>query len=87
MERRKKVVLNNQTVEGVEVAFEATKEPWSEYTLADGSILKLKTVVTEVVRVEGQYDNEGNPTYVVRSGNVLVVSAPDNLRRGPAMGH
>jgi hypothetical protein len=50
--------------------------------LDDRSTLKFKTVVTEVYRVEGQYDAEGNPVYFVKSVNVLSVNAPEELKKG-----
>ncbi len=58
-----------------------SQENWSQYLLSDGSVLKLKQVVTEVWRVVGEYDADGNPTYVLKSGGVLVVNAPDEVRR------
>lgn len=64
------------------MTFQNVREYWNEYLLDDGTILKLKPVATEAFRVEGQYDNEGNPVYVLKSQNVLIVSPPDHLRRG-----
>ena len=40
--------------------------------LADGSLLRLKVDVVEVVRFE-ERDKEGNPFYNVRSGNSMIV--------------
>lgn len=59
------------------------QEQWNQYLLADGSVLKTKAVVTEVYRLVGEYDADGNPSYVLRSGGVLVVSAPDELKKPP----
>jgi hypothetical protein len=56
-------------------------EQWSQYLLADGTVIKLKVVVTEVWKVIGTYDNDGNPQYIVRSGNIVTVNAPDELRK------
>lgn len=58
-----------------------SQESWSQYLLGDGTTLKLKVVVTEVWRVEDAYDSDGNPQYVVKSGNILVVNAPDEVRK------
>lgn len=60
-----------------------SKEPWSEIKLADGSLIKMKQVVVEIWRVDGEYDNEGNPVYVVKSNNLLNVQAPEGLKRKP----
>ena len=59
---------------------EAT-ERWNEYKLSDGSVIRFKVVVVEVCRIVGEHDAEGNPSYVVKSGNILTVNSPDNLRK------
>lgn len=61
--------------------FQAGGEHWNEYLVEDGSVLRVKLVATEVVRVDGQYDQEGNPLYIVNSTNVLAVSSPEDLMR------
>jgi hypothetical protein len=58
-----------------------TNELWNDYLLGDGTVLKMKTIVTEVWRVVGEYDNDGNPIYIVRSTNVLNINAPEELRK------
>lgn len=63
------------------MTFQTHGEHWNEYLIDDGSLLKLKPVVTEVLRVEGQYDAAGNPAYLVQSTNVVAVDAPEELRR------
>ncbi len=42
----------------------------------------MKSIVTEVARLDGEYDAEGNPAYVVNSTNVTHVSAPEDLKKG-----
>lgn len=82
MERKKKVRKPDGTeVDGVEVAVESSSEHWNEYLLADGSVIRLKLVATQVVRIESEWDAEGNPLYFVQGTNVMVVSAPDKLKR------
>jgi hypothetical protein len=68
-------------VDGLEVRFRSTREEWNEYVLEDGTSLRMKAVVSEIIRLNDEYDPEGNPIYVVKSGNMLVVHAPDNLKR------
>lgn len=62
--------------------FQTGGEHWNEYLVDDGSLLRVKLVATEVIRVDGRYDQEGNPVYVLNSTNVLVVAAPDELKHG-----
>jgi len=68
-------------VEVTEVGFRTSGEYWNEYLADDGTVIRLKAVVTEILRLDGQYDPEGNPAYIVKSSNVTSVSAPDELRR------
>jgi hypothetical protein len=80
--RRKIHVAQGQPPKEAElIDVNSTNEQWSTYLLADGTVLKLKAVVTEVWRVIGEFDNDGNPQYVTKTGNLLVVNAPDELRR------
>ena len=69
-------------VDGQEVRFRSNHEEWNDYTLEDGSNIRMKAVVSEIVRLDGEHDAEGNPVYLVKSTNVLVIKAPDNLKRG-----
>ena len=77
-----KINFRGQEIDATEVQFQTHKEEWNEYQLMDGSIIKMKTVVGEVFRIEDKYDNEGNPVYQVKSSNVLIVKSPDALKKG-----
>ena len=80
--RKKIVVQSGQPPKEVEpVSVQSTQENWNEYLLSDGSVVKTKTVLTEVFRVIDEYDAEGNPIYVLRQGGILVVDAPEGLRK------
>jgi hypothetical protein len=70
-----------QDVEGLEVRFKSNREEWNDYTLEDGSSLRMKAVVSEIIRLNNEYDAEGNPVYIVKSANMVVVKAPDNLKK------
>ena len=81
MPRIRKVPLPDGTEgDGEVVGFRSSGEHWNEYLLDDGTVLKLKTVVTDVLRVDGHYDRKGNPLYLVDSASILAVDAPDELR-------
>ena len=83
MARTRKIKLpDGREVEGTILTFRTTSEDFNEYLLDDGTVAKLKVVVTEVVRLDGEYGPDGNPLYFVASANVLAISAPDNLRKG-----
>ena len=59
----------------------SSNEPWSTYLLADGTALKQKVVLSEVWRVIDEYDNEGNPVYVLKSNGIINIQPPDDLKR------
>jgi len=68
--------------EGIEVGVRESTERWSEITLEDGSVLRLKPTVLSAVRIVDEFDPEDNPMYALKAGQVLLIaSAPDHLRR------
>ena len=83
--RRKKIpdpTDSNRTVDVLVVPIVETQEKYSEITLQDGTTVRTKMTPLEVCRVEGRWDAEGNPVYVVKSQNLVVVDdVPDDLRR------
>lgn len=76
-----KFFWEGQEREGVDISFKTRKEEWNEYELMDGTIIRMKVIVSEVIRLDNLYDNEGNPRYIAKSANMLVVKAPENLKR------
>lgn len=59
----------------------SSKEGWSEYTLDDGSVIRVKAVLLEVKRAVDQYTPDGDPIYLMQNALVNQVKAPDNLRK------
>ena len=78
-----KINFQGREVDATEVEFQTRKEDWNEYQLMDGSIIKMKLVVSGIFRIDGLFDNEGNPVYQIKSTNVPVVKSPDTLKRKP----
>ncbi len=72
---------DGRSIEVEEMPFRSGSENWNEYLLEDGSVIRLKTIVTEVQRVVNQWDAEGNPAYLFKTANVVNVNAPEKLRR------
>lgn len=70
--------------EGEEVDFENEKEEWNTYKLADGSTLKVKLVLINVVRSHDNFDSLGNPLYGITSQNIVkVLNVPKKLKQKP----
>jgi hypothetical protein len=65
-----KANYQGRQVEATEVDFITRKEDFNEYQLADGKVLRVKTVLTDVARIEGEKDTEGNPTYIIKTTNI-----------------
>ena len=79
------VDFQGRKVQGTEVGFDTIREEWNEYALRDGTSIKVKTVLTNVVRLNGEHDPQGDPVYVIRSNNqVVCVEIPNHLRKNQA---
>ena len=64
------------------ISVEESTERFSDVRLADGTLIRIKASVVDAVRVDGEYDAEGNPVYVVQSGTIVrVVEVRDDLRK------
>ena len=76
-----RVEFAGKQYDGVPVEVNQSNEHWNQYLLEDGTMLRLKSVVTHVVRVPGEYTPEGDPLYIVKSGNIVTTTCPENLKR------
>lgn len=84
-ETRRKIPTPQGVLEGVDVAIKEATEKWSEVSLADGTILRIKPNVLSVTRVDGKFDSDGNPLYVLQSNQMMTVTnVPVHLREAPA---
>jgi hypothetical protein len=69
--------------DGYQVGVAESTEKWSEVTLLDGTILRIKPNVIGAVRIEGEYTPDGNPAYLLQAQpTVTITSSPESLRRG-----
>lgn len=80
---RKRMVRtpDGRQVQAEELTFRSPGENWTEYLIEDGTLIKIKPVATEVLRVEGEFDPSGNPVYIMNAQQIVVVSAPEELKR------
>jgi len=83
MEKRTRINFGGRNVEATEVGFKSLKEEWNEYQADDGTLIRLKVVVSEIIRLD-DYDQDSKPIYVVKSSNVLSSSVPEHLKKGGA---
>jgi hypothetical protein len=60
-----KLKVFGKEIDVVEVGFDPTEEHFNRYKLADGSVIRVKAVVTSVKRIHDQFGAEGEPIYLV----------------------
>ncbi len=81
-ERHFKYFHQGNTIDVTEVPIKTMSESVSTYDLEDGTRLSARTVVAAVLRVDGQYDQEGNPQYLLKSQIVVAATeVPAQLRK------
>jgi hypothetical protein len=81
-DRKVKVATPTGEATGVAVEVAESTERWSDITLEDGVTLRIKATVVSAVRVDGQYDPQGNPSYVLNmTPTITLVHCPENLRK------
>ena len=69
-------------MEVTELEISERKDRAAEYQLEDGSILRVNYVPTSVLRLDGQYNADGTPIYVVTNGVVVTpIQVPDELKK------
>ena len=57
------------------------KEAVTEITLDDGSVLSIKVAILDVKRAKNQWNQQGDPVYVMQSTQLVSVKSPPHLRR------
>ena len=77
------IVPGGEYVDAVDVPVTASNETWSQYTLEDGTIIRVRQVILQIARVLNRYDNEGNPIYFSKAQPVLsIYYVRDELKKG-----
>ena len=83
MEPKKTYPYQGRQVAGKSLQFEPkTPELFSQYTLEDGTELKVKTVLLDVVRLD-EYNPNCEPVYQFQMQQILGTIVPDSLKRKP----
>jgi len=65
---------------GEEIEFEAERENWSIYLLADGTKMRMKAVAATIIRLD-EYLPNGDPMYMVTASNVVATDVPEKLKK------
>jgi hypothetical protein len=82
----KKTIIDYQgrKVEGQEMSFKAEQEGWNQYRLEDGNTVRVRVVVTDVIKTKEKAPN-GEPLVIVKSAllvNYREERGKPNARRG-----
>jgi hypothetical protein len=57
--------------------FKPIEEPWSVYECEDGTVIKVRTVVSDIYRIEiGEIGKDGEPNYQIKSTTVATSTTP-----------
>lgn len=79
---KRKINLGGQDLMAEEIEFEIDGgEKWNSYALHDGTSLKVKAVLADVLRVEGVYAPNGDPVYTINASLVVSSNSPENLKK------
>ena len=77
---------DGRSVDAEPIDIEKLDDPPTFVKLKDGSRIRLRIDVIEVVRVSGIWDSEGNPIYQVKTANTMaVLDVPDDLKGNPTI--
>ena len=71
-----KLNLGGKAVEAERIDFKPIDENWSLYRLEDGTVLKLRLIVSEIFKLPGSDPLTGMPQFLAKSSNVMAVEPP-----------
>ena len=68
-------IQENSSQNTTEIEVIDARERWSEYRLADGTTMRVKSVVIAVFREDGHHTADGEPIYNMKSTLITDVRA------------
>lgn len=80
MARKTRINIGDRTIEAEDMEFKTAHEDWNEYTVEDGYGVRIKLVVSSILKT-GDRDPQGNPVYIVQSTNIVKVLPPESYSR------
>lgn len=67
MARRKRITHEGREIEATVLDFSVVEDGIARYRLEDGTVLRVKPVVVNVLRLEGERTELGEPVFLVQS--------------------
>jgi hypothetical protein len=81
MAEKKKYPFEGKQVEGESIPFHIPQgEKWTEYDLTDGSKVRAKIVMSDIVRLD-KLDENGNHIYLFNAQQVVSISHNPSLKK------
>lgn len=62
----------------------SSKDGWSEFVLADDTVIRAKAVLLDVKKMTGQFNADGEPIYELQLTLVNQAKVPDKLMKKKA---
>ncbi|MFY9904874.1 MAG: hypothetical protein WBD45_10835 [Terriglobales bacterium] len=79
---KKTYAHQGRQISGQDVEFSPTSEPFSQYTLADGTQVKVKIVLLNAARLD-EYNEQGDPLYQFQFQHIIGIVPNEALKRKP----
>ncbi len=81
MGQKKTVEHNGRQVEGEVLEFESkTPENFTQYVCEDGTVIRIKIVLLEVVKLP-EYNDRNEPVYRFAAQQIMSTTVPDSLKK------
>lgn len=80
MARKTRINIGDRSIEAEDMEFKTGREDWNEYQVEDGFAVRIKLVVSSILKT-GERDPQGNPVYIVQSTNIVKVLPPETYAK------
>ena len=76
MAEKRRFPVGDKEMDGIEVAFDPVKEPWSEYELTDGGRVRIRPSVQRIFQL---LEEDGKPARAPDGARLLVIQSKNEL--------
>ena len=79
MKEVKGIEYEGKPVEADEIDIVSESTPWHVFKLEDGTEVRVKTLLSKIVRVRNKFHDDGRPIYFLNVGPAMLVESPQSL--------
>jgi hypothetical protein len=76
MPEKRRFPIGDKEMDGIEISFDPVKEPWSEYDLADGGRVRMRTNVQRIFQL---LDDDGKPANSPDGSRMLAIESKNDM--------